>query len=186
MDIYSSNITSTILSLSKTCIPNRDVTIRQGDPPWITAAIRKSIRQRKRSYRKAKRSGNDHDWARFRQLRNKTTTLIKEAKKSQTTKLEDELRSGNRTSKSWWATLKSFIKPSSSTSIPPLQSGDDIVSDVSLKANLLNNYFRDQTLLDETSSPALPDIPALLHAPMESIILSPDEVEKVLKGTIHW
>ncbi len=136
LDIYTKNITSSILDIAKACIPNRDVTIRQDDPSWLTVVIRRSIRQRKRLYRKAKRSANEHDWMLFRQQRNKTTSLIKEAKTSQTTKLEESLRTNDRTSKSWWTTLKAFIKPcsSSSSSIPPLQSGDDIVDDASLKA----------------------------------------------------
>ncbi len=182
LDIYSNNISSTILKISRACIPNRDVTIRQDEPPWITAAIRKSIRQRKRLYRKAKRSDRVHDWSLFRQLRNKTTSLIKEAKNSQTRKLEEELLIADKSSKSWWTTLKAFIKPFSSVSIPPLQSGDDIVSDASSKANVLNNYFRDQTLLDDTQSPPLPDLPDLRHLPMDSITISPDEVLDVLKA----
>ncbi len=135
LDVYTNNVTSSILSISKDCIPNRDVTIRHDDPPWITLEIRRSIRQRKRLYRKARRSDREHDWLRFKQLRNKTVTLIKEAKIAQTNKLEDKLKSGDKTSKSWWSTLKSFIKPSSSTSIPPLQSGASIVTDASLKVN---------------------------------------------------
>ncbi len=182
MDIYSNNISSTILKISRACIPNRDVTIRHDEPPWITAAIRKSIRQRKRLYRKAKRSDRVHDWSLFRQLRNKTTSLIKEAKNSQTRKLEEQLLIADKSSKSWWTTLKAFIKPFSSVSIPPLQSGDDIVSDASSKANVLNDYFRDQTLLDDTQSPPLPDLPDLLHLPMDSITISPDEVLDVLKA----
>ncbi len=182
LDVYSNNITSTILAMSRACIPNRDVTIRQDDPVWITSAIKKSIRQRKRLYKKARRTNNGHDWVMFIQFRNKTTSLIKEAKQLQTTKLEDDLRNADKSSKSWWTTLKAFIKPGSSTSIPPLQSGDDIVSDAHLKANVLNNYFRDQTLLDDTLSPPLPELPGLPHLPLETIIISPEEVSSILKA----
>lgn len=181
LDIYCNNITSKILEISKSCIPNRDVIIRQKDPPWFSSSVRKSIRQRKRAYRRAKRSGLDRHWTLFRELRNKTTSLIKQAKELHTSKLENELHSSVK-NKSWWATLKSFIKPCTSTVIPPLQCDDDIVSDETLKANLLNNFFRDQTLLAESTSSLLPDLSNLDHLPMESIHISPDEVSDVLKS----
>ncbi len=169
------------MSISKTCIPNREVVIRREEPPWITSVIRKSIRQRKRAYRKAKRTGLDREWISFKLLRNRTTAIIKEAKDQQTKKLENDLLSGDKRSRSWWATLKCFICPSSSTSIPPLQMNDDIVSDESEKANLLNNFFRDQTLLDETSI-TLPELSQLQHMPLENSVSSAAEVSDVLKS----
>ena len=54
VDIYSENITSTILSIAKECIPNRQITIRPSEPPWITTEIKRNIRKRKRAYQKAK------------------------------------------------------------------------------------------------------------------------------------
>ncbi len=92
IDIYTDNIITVLLSISKSCIPNRDVVIRNDEPPWMTSTIRKSIRKRKRLYRKAKRTGNQLHWTSFRQLRNKTVSLIKEAKGSQTSKLENNLQ----------------------------------------------------------------------------------------------
>jgi hypothetical protein len=52
---------------------------------------------------------------------------------------------------SWWSCLKSFIKPSNgSSTLPPLQDGDDLFEDEQCKADILNNYFRDKTILDKT------------------------------------
>ncbi len=56
-----------------------------------------------------------------------------------------------------------------------------MLTDVVCKATLLNDYFRDQTLLDDSLSPPLPDPPALQHPLLESIYISPNEVSDVLK-----
>ena len=60
--------------------------------------------------------------------------------------------------KDWWKILKSFIKPNQSSSIPPLNKDGVTFEDHIDKANLLNNYFADQTPLDETHAtpPPLP------------------------------
>ena len=62
VDTYSENIAFTILSIAKECIPNRQITIRPSEPPWITTEIKRKIRKRKRAYRKAKSTGLEIDW----------------------------------------------------------------------------------------------------------------------------
>ena len=49
------------------------------------------------------------------------------------------------------------------------------------KVNILNNFFRDQTILPDNNS-FLPDIPLYpLTSYLDSIVLSPPEVESVIK-----
>ena len=48
IDTYSVNITSKIIDLAKDNIPNRNITIHPSDPPWITSALKRYIRKRKR------------------------------------------------------------------------------------------------------------------------------------------
>ena len=50
------------------------------------------------------------------------------------------------------------------------------------KANLLDDFFRDQTLLDEQNA-VLPDIvPYPVKSNLSSIVLTPDEVKLILKA----
>ena len=55
--------------------------------------------------------------------------------------------------------LKSFIKPSQNVTIPPLFHENIYVTDNDGKANLLNNYFAEQTVLEDhlASLPELVD-----------------------------
>ena len=55
INVYAQNIVKTLNALTETCVPNKIVTFRPSDPPWLTTAIKKHIRKRKRAYRKAKK-----------------------------------------------------------------------------------------------------------------------------------
>ena len=84
-----------MLTLAESCIPSKIVTIRPSDPPWITTAIKKYIRKRKRAYRTARLTKEDRHWTKFRQLRNKFTAMIRDSKKSYKQSLSDKLKSGS-------------------------------------------------------------------------------------------
>ena len=78
--------------------------------------------------------------------------------------------------------LKTVISATATSSIPSLESNGRIYTDEQDKANLLNNYFKEQTLLDDSNAelPALP--PYNIESTLNSIILTPLEVESVLKS----
>lgn len=100
--VYTKNFVSKLLNLAETCIPNKVVTIRPTDPPWITSAIKKHIRKRKRAYRKAKRTNLSSDWTRFKKLRNEIVSMIRKSKQS----LNENLATKLRSSRQWWTILK--------------------------------------------------------------------------------
>ena len=56
IDVYASNIEFKITSLARECIPNKNIKVRPYEPLWLTTFLKRKIRQRKRAYRKAKRT----------------------------------------------------------------------------------------------------------------------------------
>ena len=81
-----------------------------------------------------------------------------------------------------WSTLKSVISPNRSNSFPPLDNDGQIITDDVDKANALNDYFRDQTLINDTDV-EVPDV--IRHnVPQElrSLVLTPAETEVILKS----
>ena len=121
VDIYALNLINKILHIAKECIPNRVVTMRPSDPPWITTTIKGYIRKRKRIIRKAKQTDSPHFWSKFRKIRNKVTSLIRDSKSSSHKSIADKLKSESISSRDWWPTIKSFISIKSSSTIPPLE-----------------------------------------------------------------
>ena len=182
INVYAKNILNELVSITETCIPNKTVTIRPSDPPWITSTIKRYIRKRKRAYRKAKRTKLPSHWNKFKQLRNKVVSLIRESKKALNATLAEKLKSDNLSSKQWWAILKSIISPNTKSSTPPLEKDGVVYADDTEKANVLNDFFRDQTSLDERNA-VLPQIlPYPVEETLSSITLTPNEVEFILKS----
>ena len=73
-------LTNEILDISSETIPNKIITVRQNDLPWLNYNIRKLIRKRDRIRREAKKNKNEHTWAIFRAIRNKVVHVLRNAK----------------------------------------------------------------------------------------------------------
>ena len=55
--------------------------------------------------------------------------------------ISDKLKSNNLGPKDWWKTLKSLIKSSQSSNMPPLIKQGEVTSDNKGKAEILNDFF---------------------------------------------
>ena len=182
IDVCANNLNAAITGLALECIPNRVVRIKPSDPPWITSTLKRFIRKRKRAYRKAKKTNLESNWKKFRKLRNRTITMIRDSKQSFYDKIADKLKCETLSSKDWWSTLKTVIAPNSKSIIPPLTYNDHIYSDERDRANILNNFFQSQTFLDDQNT-VLPDFPpSVTYTQLSHIVLTPLEVESVLKA----
>ena len=109
--------------------------------------------------------------------------MIHSSKKAFMHNLANKLKPDTLSTKDWWTTLKFFISPTTNSSIPTLEQGGIIYSDDTDKANLLNNFFRDQTLLNECNA-VLPRINKYVAegVSFSSLIITPSEIELVLNS----
>ena len=182
VNVHATNITNHLNSLVAECIPNKIIRIRPSDPPWITTAIRKLIRKRKRAYHKARQTGTPRLWNKFKKLRNKVTESIRLSKQHFIDELSNKLKRNPLSSKDWWSTLKAFISPSTKSSVPTLEKDGRVYSDDTDKTNLLNDFFRDQTVLDDSNA-RVPNIDCYTNNNIFSnLVITPLEIESVLKN----
>lgn len=72
-------------------IPNKIITVRPADKPYMNNSIRRKMRQRNRIHYKAKQTNNPDHWQKFRQLRNEVIDLVRKAKDDYKTKLTSQL-----------------------------------------------------------------------------------------------
>jgi hypothetical protein len=178
MDIYCFNVTEKIKTLAQQFIPNRKVTIRPSDPPWITAKIKCSIRKRKRLYKKAKIRNTPHDWATFKRCRNDTVSLVRNAKVEYLNNISNKLLTEKLCSQNWWKTLKCLISPDVKSTIPTLYYNDTCASDDHDKADLLNDFFTAQSNLNDRDA-LPPSLPTSISS-LSSIVFTTDEVKDIL------
>ena len=110
VDEYVNKITSNIMQSAEVSIPNKMVTIRPRDPPWMNNTIRRAIREKNKYHRSAKRINTNDAWIRYRVSRNKVTDLVRNSKTDYFKKLASSLNQGNLSSKQWWKVTKQFLK----------------------------------------------------------------------------
>ena len=116
------DMTDAITKAAEDSIPNKTVTIRPNDPPWITSHIRLLILKRKLTYRKFKKSKQNHHWTKYKTLRNTVISELRKSKQEYFEKLDRELSSDDCNSKTFWKTSKQiFNNDKTSTSVPPLK-----------------------------------------------------------------
>ena len=107
--------------------------------------------------------------------------MIRNSKQQFYDNIAEKLKSKSLSSKDWWSTLKTFISPNLNSAIPPIESEGIIYTDDFEKANLFNNYFQGQTVLDDSNAilPELPE-PSYLTS-LSSIAFDPQAVEEILR-----
>ena len=107
--------------------------------------------------------------------------MIRNSKQQFYDNIAEKLKSKSLSSKDWWSTLKTFISPNLNSAIPPIESEGIIYSDDFEKANLFNNYFQGQTVLDDSNA-VLPELPEPSYlTSLSSIAFDPQEVEEILR-----
>ena len=84
--------------------------------------------------------------------------------------------------KQWWKVLKSFIAPNSNASTPAFETKGQTSAEECEKVNILNDFIKDQSLLDERNA-EIPNIRIYpVDSPLSNIVLTLEEVESVLKS----
>ena len=64
----------------------------------------------------------------------------------------EKLKSNEIDQKDWWKTLKPFITSEQPSIFPPLCKDDIVFTNGIDKANILNQFFTDQTILDDSNA----------------------------------
>ena len=78
-------------------------------------------------------------------------------------------------------TLKAFTAPSQNSSVPTLEKDGNIYSNETNKVNILNNFLKDQTLLNNQNA-RVPNIACYVNRFLFILIITPFEIEFVLKS----
>ena len=146
-------------------------------------------------FKKAKRSNKDEDWRAYRTYRNLVTAKIRDRKLEYLNELDlkasDPKQFGT---KEWWKLVKQFMnKKGISDDIPPIFFDGTLYYSSEDKANVLNDYFIQQSTLDnpnentpnvEYTDSEITDI-ILTHADVHSVITNLDKSKAAGPDMIH-
>ncbi|XP_053396163.1 uncharacterized protein LOC128556153 [Mercenaria mercenaria] len=173
------DITHAILTAALQSIPNKTVTIRPNDIPWLNNTIRKAIRKRKKLHKTAKRLNTEQAWTMFKTIRNEVTKLIRISKQNYQNKLIEQVNSNTITAKLWFKTAKKLTNKTTAQTIPTLQDQNTQASTDQEKTELLNHFFCSQSTIDDTNE-ILPPCPSSTTATLTNILITPTDVSDAI------
>ena len=103
----------------------------------------------------------------FKTLRNKIIGLIRKSKQDYFDKLENTLNNENLNSKLFWKTSKQLLKlGKTQQNIPTLVLNNETAETDLQKANMLNNYFSSQSVVDDKNN-CMTRLRTVLHDRLE-------------------
>ena len=106
--------------------------------PWMTSDIKRDMRQRDYSLKKARRTTKDEDWLNYRVLRNRVTKKIKAAKNLYNKKLVEE---NTNDPKAFWKTIKKILPGEEKVKVSSISiDGENCTNKLKI-ANAFNKFF---------------------------------------------
>ena len=154
-----------IFNIFSNFVPNRVITIRDKDALWMTVEVKRMILEKAKIYRRYVKNGrNLVDHQALRDITFRCRNAIKEAKDNYFAKLGNTLNDPNIGPKKYWSTLNKLIHKRKLTKIPPIRNANNnLVTDITAKANMFNAFFASQCTLIDNGSVLPPIVVAPNH-----------------------
>ena len=146
-------LNETLLNIFSNFIPNKIITVRPRQAPWITQSIKNFIRKKNRAYKTFIRNGQPED--RLEAITNMIahgSKLIEDAKDKYFTKIGRTLSNPETGKKLYWSMINKVLNKAKIPIIPPLIENDIFVLDFAAKAEIFNDYFIQQCTTIDTGS----------------------------------
>ena len=154
-----------LLEIAKQHIPRRSVKGSTRRRPWMNPTLQQEVRKKHRLFRDYKKSPSPHAWSKFKEQRNKVTSMVRKAKSDFVLALgpDDHQSTGSNNSipertadhplnlPRLHQFLGVFFKSKNSAVPSLLEQSGRIVEDDQEKAELLNSFFVRQSSLSASA-----------------------------------
>ena len=174
--------TATIYSILSSNIPNKVVKCNDKDAPWVTAEVNTAIRRKHRVYKKfLQRGRKQEDWIKAKDVRKETSKIILDAKEKYYLKLGRKLSDPSNGIKTYWTTLNKLMIKKSIAGIPPILENGIIVTNVDIKANILNDFFVQQCSEISTGSTIANFLPPC-NSSLKDVAINRDRILRLIRA----
>ncbi len=142
----------TFMSTVNKFVPHKTIHKFAKKNPWVTPDVEKAIKEKRAAFRRFKKDPRQETRRNFTTLRNRVTYLIRKSERAHTATLHRSVRLSTSPSSSqeFWRYVRNVTGKTRHTAIPDLVEplSNRTVSLAQEKANLLNSFFVQQTMLD--------------------------------------
>ncbi|KAI8487906.1 hypothetical protein Bbelb_343540 [Branchiostoma belcheri] len=156
-------------------IPSK-ITSSRYNLPWFNRNLRRHCRKKQRLYNKAKKTGQEEDWNKYKRVKKGVQKSIRQAHSKYVADILGEAIVDKP--KIFWSYIKGLRKDL--VGVAPLKVGNTIISDSGEKAEVLSSQFK--SVFTEEDTTDMPSLGQPCTPPMEHIVVSTGGVEKMLQG----
>ena len=144
-DQMTETFNSKVLDIMTSLIPNKLVTIRDSDAPWVTPEVKTALRKNKRVFKKWVARGKSLEGRPLViEVQSETNNIISSAKSAYTQNLGDKICDPTTGPKCFWTAFNKLINNKKITNIPPLIESNNYISNFKEKAKIFNDFFAAQ------------------------------------------
>ena len=161
-------------------IPNRKYRVAPHSSPWFSPACEAAIAHRNHFFRLYQRDRSVDSKALFRQASNRCKRVLESAKLRYCEKTKESITSQKLGSRDFWRIANSVLNRNKSV-IPPLFNGPETLTSASDKAKLFGDLFSKNSNLDDSGT-ELPVFPSRTDLLLETIVITPKKVKKVINS----
>ena len=135
-------LNETLLNIYRNYIPNKKIKCDYRQPSWMTANIKKSLKERSKLTKIFYKNGQRKtDREKVLEKATECTNEILAAKKNYILRMSKKLEDSHTALKAYWTILNRLIYNKKIPAIPPLFVDGNFISDFCAKANIFSNYF---------------------------------------------
>ena len=127
------------MNIFQNFVPNKIISIREKDAPWMTSEIKRLILEKAKVY--VKNGRNAIDSRSLREMRTSSKVVIKQAKDEYYIKLGNSLNDHNIGQNKYWSILQHLLNNRKLPQIPPICHNNSIITNISEKTNIFNSFF---------------------------------------------
>ncbi|KAI8483497.1 hypothetical protein Bbelb_388290 [Branchiostoma belcheri] len=153
-----------------------NLALKQNRKPKRKVNLRRHCRKKQRLYNKAKKTGQEEDWNKYKRVKKGVQKSIRQAHSKYVADILGEAIVDKP--KTFWSYIKGLRKDL--VGVAPLKVGNTIISDSGKKAEVLSSQFK--SVFTEEDTTDMPSLGQPCTPPMEHIVVSTDGVEKMLQG----
>jgi hypothetical protein len=179
IDTMVDKFNSVLLECASYFIPNRTITVRPRDKPYITHECRRADRIRNRWHKIFQRTRSPLHYDIFRERRREAKQMRQVAKIDCHNRLMAKLSGDHIHPKDYWKTIKSVMGVKVKPTIGTLTVNGNEIANTKNKADIFNNYFATQSTLDDTPR-AMPPLLMTTRHRLGNVKTTQAEVERII------
>ena len=130
-----------MLNIFSNFIPNKIITVKPKQSPWITQTIKSFLRKMNLAYKNFVTNGQqENKLEEIKQMISRGSKLIEDVKQKYSISIGRTLSNPNTGRKTYWSLVNKLLNKTKIPIIPPLLENGIFVLDFSAKAQIFNDF----------------------------------------------